>query len=237
MTNARCFHQGARFRDRREAGRALSTALADLKGRGDVLVLALPRGGVPVGYEISRALGAPLDVFVVRKLGVPGHEELAMGAIAPDGVRVFNEEVLRGYGLEIRDIAPVELVERAELERRMALYRGRRPGLDLAHQTVVLVDDGLATGACMRAAVLAARTQGASSVIVAAPVASRAASTGLADRIECLLQPEPFGGVALWYEDFAQVGDDEVRALLDDDDHIATKRIRRSLPSGSAARS
>ncbi|HLI27301.1 MAG TPA: phosphoribosyltransferase [Chloroflexota bacterium] len=208
-----------RFRDRREAGRLLAARLAHYRGRPDVLVLALPRGGVPVGYEVARALGAPLDVFLVRKLGVPGHEELAMGAVASGGVQVLNDDVIAGLGLSERVVAAVTARELQELERRERLYRGARPPHEVHGRTVILVDDGLATGATMRAAIHALRSRGAARIVAAVPVAPPPTCAELraeADEVVCLVTPEPFLAVGLWYEDFTQTSDDEVRALLAD---------------------
>jgi predicted phosphoribosyltransferase len=207
------------FRDRREAGQLLATALSRYAGRPDVVVLALPRGGVPVAYEVAQALGAPLDVFVVRKLGVPGHEELAMGAVATPGVRVLNEEVVRGLGIPARMIEAVAAREQAELARRERLYRGDRPPLDVRGHTVILVDDGLATGATMHAAVRALRQRQPARIVVAVPTAAAEACEALeteADDVVCAVTPEPFYSVGLWYDDFEQTTDDEVRALLDE---------------------
>lgn len=208
---------GHRFRDRAEAGRALAANLRAYAGRDDVLVLALPRGGVPVGDEVARALGAPLDVFIVRKLGVPGQEELAMGAIATGGVRVLNEFVVRQLGIAGHVIDAVARREQAELERRAREYRGDRPPPEVRGRTVILVDDGLATGATMRAAAAALRRQGPARVVVAVPVAAAETCDALADEVDevvCTLTPEPFYGVGMWYEDFAQTTDAEVRARL-----------------------
>jgi predicted phosphoribosyltransferase len=205
-----------RFRDRADAGRRLGERLADYSGRDDVIVLALPRGGVPVGLEVARALGASLDVFVVRKLGLPGHEELAMGALASGGTRVVNEELVRQLGLPGELIDRVAARETIELERRERLYRGDRPASDVSGHVVILVDDGLATGSTMRAAVAALRTQGPSRIVVAVPTAPPRACTEL-ERIAdvvCLLQPRPFYAVGMSYADFSEVGDDEVRELL-----------------------
>jgi predicted phosphoribosyltransferase len=182
-----------------------------------VLVLALPRGGVPVAFEVARALGAPLDVFLVRKLGVPGHEELAMGAIATGGVRVVNEAVVRELGIGGEVIDAVAGRERAELERRERAYRGERPAPEVRGRAVILVDDGLATGSTMRAAALAVRRQEPERVVVAAPVAARATCAELlaeVDDVVCAATPEPFYGVGRWYEDFSQTTDEEVRELL-----------------------
>ena len=207
-----------RFRDRAHAGGVLATALARYAHRPDVIVLALPRGGVPVGYEVARALGVPLDVFVVRKLGVPGHEELAMGAIASGSVRLLNEDVVALAGVSEEAIDEVAAREAAEIRRRERVYRGDRGPPDLRGRTVILVDDGLATGASMRAAAAAVRRQGPAWVVVAVPAA--AADTcetlrGEVDELVCLMTPEPFHAVGLWYEDFSQTSDEEVRQLLE----------------------
>lgn len=205
------------FRDRREAGRLLAAAL-QVPEEAPLLVLALPRGGVPVGYEVALALGAPLDVFVVRKLGVPGHEELAMGAVAQGGIRVLNEDVVGAHGISAATIERVAASEVAELARRERIYRGGAPAPDLRGRIVVLVDDGLATGATMAAAVRGVRTQSPERIIVAVPVASREALQALgemADRCVAVLTPRSFGGVGQWYQDFRQTSDDEVRTLLD----------------------
>jgi putative phosphoribosyl transferase len=205
------------FRDRREAGRLLAEELAGHSGRDDVIVLALPRGGVPVAYEVARALGAPLDVFLVRKLGVPGHEELALGAIASGGVRLLNENVVRGLRIPPEVIDRVEAAERAELERREREYRGDRPAPDVRGRTVILIDDGLATGASMRAAVAALRQGRPARIVVAVPIAAASTCEDLRDEVDqvvCARTPEPFLAVGLWYEDFSQTTDDEVRDLL-----------------------
>ena len=205
------------FRDRREAGRHLAGALRVPAGP-PVRVMALARGGVPVGYEVAAALGAPLDVFVVRKLGVPGHEELAMGAIAQGGIRVLNEDVIGALGIPAVTIERVAAAETAELARRERIYRGGAPAPDLRGHTVVLVDDGLATGATMAAAVRGVRTQSPDRIIVAVPVASREAMQAIgevADECVAVLTPRSFGGVGQWYEDFRQTSDEEVRILLD----------------------
>ena len=205
------------FRDRLDAGRALARALAPYAGRQDVVVLALPRGGVPVGYEVAKALGVGLDVFVVRKLGVPGHEELAMGAIASGEVRLVNHEVVDALGIPVNVIDRVAARERAELERRELLYRGSRPLAPLANKTVILVDDGLATGSTMRAAVTAVRHQHPAQIIVAVPVGAPSTCNELskeADQVVCLRSPEPFVAVGMWYRDFTPTSDKEVRALL-----------------------
>ena len=209
--------QRPRFHDRFDAGRALAADLAPYAGRRDVLVLALPRGGVPVAYEVARALGAPLDVFLVRKLGLPGHEEFAMGAIASGGIRLLNDDVIREFGVTPAEIAAVSRAEEKELDRRERQYRADRPMPTVAGQTVILVDDGLATGSTMRVAVLALRQERPDRIIIGVPVA--AAETcdefrGLVDDIVCAETPEPFYAVGLWYEDFSQTTDDEVRELL-----------------------
>jgi predicted phosphoribosyltransferase len=207
-----------RFANRREAGQLLGQALREKFGhRPDVVILALPRGGVPVGFEVARALGAPLDVFIVRKLGLPGHEELAMGAIASGGVRVVNDDVLRYYPVPERAIEEVAALELRELQRREAAYRGAKPPLDVSGRTVFVVDDGLATGSTMRAAVRALRAMRAGRIIIAVPVAAPESCEDLgreADDIICLRTPSPFQAVGLWYEDFTQTTDDEVHELL-----------------------
>jgi predicted phosphoribosyltransferase len=204
------------YANRREAGLALAARLRDLAGK-DVVVLALPRGGVPVGYEVARALAVPLDVFVVRKLGLPGHPELAMGAIASGGVRVLNEEVFQSLAVPRAAIDAVTRTEQAELERRERAYRDGRPLVPVEGRIVVLVDDGLATGSTMRAAVLAVRRLRPARVIVAAPVGAWQTCRALrevADEVVCASTPEPFRAVGLWYADFSQTSDDEVRQLL-----------------------
>lgn len=208
----------APFADRVEAGKLLGDEVVRRIGkRADAIVLALPRGGVPVGYEVARALGAPLDVFIVRKLGVPGQEELAMGAIASGGVQVLNQEVLRYVSVPQRTIDVVAAQEGRELLRRERAYRGNRPPLDVAGKTVVIVDDGLATGSTMRAAVLALRQMKPREIVVAVPVGapSTCAELGaMVDEMICLRTPEPFQAVGLWYDDFSQTTDEEVHALL-----------------------
>jgi len=208
---------GGGFRDRAEAGRLLGERLAQEDGRGDVVVLGLPRGGVPVARQVARALGAPLDVFLVRKLGYPGQPELAMGAIASGGIRVLNDELVRELRLTDAVIDHVAEREAAELQRREHAYRGDRPPLDLSGKTVILVDDGLATGATMRAAVEAVRTRGPRQVVVAVPTAPPHAVRelrGQVDDLVWLIAPEPFHAVGLWYEDFREVSDEDVRRLL-----------------------
>ncbi len=205
------------FRDRREAGQLLATKLTAYANRPDVLVLALPRGGVPVAYEVARALGAPMDIFLVRKLGVPGYEELAMGAIATGGVRVLNDDLVGGLRIPDYIIDEVAAWEQQELERRERLYRGDRPMPDVRGRTVILVDDGLATGATMQAAVKALRLQQPARIVVAVPTAAPETCAQLktmADDVICAITPEPFHAVGLWYEDFSQTTDEEVRDLL-----------------------
>jgi len=206
------------FLNRSEAGRQLAKALAYFKGRDDVTVLGLPRGGVVVACEAARGLKAPLDVLVVRKLGVPGHEELGMGAIASGGVRVLNEDVVRMAGITEAVIEQATARELRELGRRERAYRANRPFPDLHGRTVILVDDGLATGATMRAAVAAVRVHHPAKVVVAVPTAALDTCETLrkeVDELVCLTMPEPFFGVGAWYEDFAQTTDDEVRDLLE----------------------
>jgi len=205
------------FRDRREAGRELARRLSAYAGREDAAVLALPRGGVPVAFEVAKALGLPLDVFLVRKLGLPGHEELAMGAIASGGARVLDSEVVRAYGVSEEELRRVTAAERRELARREIAYRGDRPPLDLKGRTVILVDDGLATGSSMRAALAALEPLSPARVVVAVPVAPRSTVSALgdaADEIVCLKMPEPFLAVGMFYEDFGQTSDEEVRDFL-----------------------
>ena len=219
------------FADRREAGAVLAEHLRQFANRDDVTVLALPRGGVPVGYEVARALAARLDVFLVRKLGLPGHAELAMGAIASGGVRVMNEGVLASYPVPAAAIEAVARIERLELERRERAYRHERPLVPVEGQTVILVDDGLATGSTMRAAVLAVRRLGPARVVVAAPVGAWQTCQALrevADEIVCPMTPEPFVAVGLWYGDFSQTTDEDVRQLLARADADATARMTRS---------
>jgi putative phosphoribosyl transferase len=205
------------FRDRRESGRLLATQLTRYAGRPDLLVLGLPRGGVPVACEVAQSLGAPLDVFLVRKLGVPGHEEVAMGAIATGGVQVINEDLVRQLGLPSEAIATVAAREQRELERREREYRGSRPAPGVAGKTVILVDDGLATGFTMRAAVQALRRLKPARVVVAVPVASPESCeelTSFADDVVCAVTPRAFRAVGQWYEDFSETSDEEVRSLL-----------------------
>jgi putative phosphoribosyl transferase len=205
------------FQDRTDAGRQLAEELLNYAERNDVIVLGLPRGGVPVAFEVAQRLGVPLDVFVVRKLGVPGHEELAMGAIAPGGVRVLNEDVLHVIPDAQAIVEMVTAIEREELERRERNYRGDRPPPDFKDRIVILIDDGLATGATMRAAVAALRQQESAKIIVAVPVGAPSTCQGLktgADEVICLQTPVAFIGVGQYYADFSQTTDEEVRELL-----------------------
>jgi predicted phosphoribosyltransferase len=205
------------FSDRTDAGRYLATKLDAYQGRADLLVLALPRGGVPVGFEVARALHAPLDVFIVRKLGVPGHEELAIGAIASGGAKVLDHYLIRELGITDDELSRVIEREGRELERREGEYRGNRPPVSVKGHTVILVDDGLATGYTMRAAVAALKLEGAAQTVVAVPVAPPETCDSFraeVDEIVCATTPEPFLAVGLWYRDFSQTTDDEVSELL-----------------------
>ncbi len=208
----------ARFRDRADAGRQLAAALQGYATRPNMLVLALPRGGVPVGYQIATALNAPLDLMLVRKLGVPGHEELAMGAIASGGIRILSQDVVAAFAIPERVIATIAANEEEELDRRERLYRDEHSPPVVAGRTIILVDDGLATGATMRAAALALRAQSPERLIVAVPVAPPESCAELrreVDEVCCLLTPDPFFSVGSWYRDFSQTSDDEVRSLLE----------------------
>jgi putative phosphoribosyl transferase len=205
------------FLDRRSAGRALAARLMKYAGRTDVVVLALPRGGVPVAYEVACALDVPMDVFLVRKLGTPGHRELAMGAIASGGVRVLNEDVVRWYGISDSAIERTSLEEQEELERRERAYRGDRAAPDLTNKIVILVDDGLATGSTMRAGAQAVRAHRPARVVSAVPVGAPqtcAELAAVADEVVCARMPEAFSAVGQWYLNFDQTSDDEVRELL-----------------------
>jgi putative phosphoribosyl transferase len=216
------------FSDRRDAGARLAEALDSFANKSDVVVLALPRGGVPVGYEIAKQLGVPLDVLVVRKLGVPGHEELAMGAIASGGSLIVNRELVRTLGIPDATLHHTIERERRELERRERVFRGDRPPLDVTGKTVIVVDDGLATGSTMLAAIQALRARHPAQLVVAVPVASPDTCQTLrtyVDQMICLYTPEPFYGVGLWYDDFSQTTDEEVRELLE--------RARREQPTSA----
>ena len=205
------------YSDRREAGRVLASKLMKYKDRPDVIVLALPRGGVPVAYEVAKTLNAPLDIFLVRKLGVPGHEELAMGAIATGGVRVLNDDVVEYLNIPDSVIDEITDDELRELRRRERAYRGNRPEPDVRGQTVILVDDGLATGSTIRAAAQALRQQGPNKIVVAVPVSAVQTCNEYrigVDEIVCAVTPEPFLGVGRWYDDFSQTTDEEVHDLL-----------------------
>lgn len=220
------------FRDRKEAGQYLARKLMKYARRPDVLVLGLPRGGVPVAFEVATALNALLDVFVVRKLGVPGHEELAMGALASGGLRVLNDDVVRGLQIPYRVIDSVIAKERQELERRERLYRGERQALSVRGRTVILVDDGLATGSTMRAAIAALRLQRPARIIVAVPVGAAdtcAEFQDEADEVICGAMPEPFYAVGAYYRDFSQTTDEEVHDLL-----RRAAATSRPLPLGPA---
>jgi putative phosphoribosyl transferase len=218
------------FRDRTEAGQRVAQKLLHYRHRADVSVLALPRGGVPVGFEIATALGVPLDIFIVRKLGAPGQEELALGAIASGGIRVLNASVIHALGISDEALAEIAAEEKNELERRERLYRGCRPVPELRNQVVILTDDGLATGATMRAAVQAVRQKHPARVVVAVPVAAPdtvAAFEREVDEMICLWTPGNFYAIGLWYEDFSQTTDTEVRDLLE----RAATQLAHAAPS------
>ena len=220
----------SRFYDRTHAGRRLAAELAPYANRPNLLVLALPRGGVPVAFMVAEALGAPLDVFLVRKLGVPGHEELAMGAIASGGIRVVNREVVDMLRVPQSAIDAVAEKEQREMERRERAYRGDRPEPVIRGRTVILVDDGLATGSTMRAAVAALHAEHPERLVVAVPVAAQETCDLLADEVDdivCAITPEPFYAVGLWYQDFSQTTDEEVHELLERAIHA------ESVPAGS----
>src|SRR5918992_2020212 len=226
----------AYFRDRTDAGRQLARELRKYAGRSDVLVLALPRGGVPVAFEVAQALGAPLDVFLVRKLGVPGHEELAMGAIATGGVRVLNDDVVEYLLIPDSVIDSVAADELRELKRRERAYRGSRPEPDVRGKTVILVDDGLATGSTMRAAATALRQQNPARIVVAVPVSAPETCDEYrmgVDEIICAALPPRFLGVGRWYQDFSQTTDQEVRTLLDQARHPYTVMEEQELAHSS----
>jgi putative phosphoribosyl transferase len=206
-----------KFYDRHEAGKALAELLKTYFKKNNTIVLALPRGGVPVAYEIAKILSIPLDVFIVRKLGVPGHEELAMGAIATGGTVVLNDEIVGDLRIPQSSIDHVIQSEQEELQRRESAYRNNKPFPSLTHKTVILVDDGIATGATIRAAIKALRQQKPASIIIAVPVAAHSACeeiAGLVDKIVCPLKPHDFYAVGTWYENFLQTSDEEVSTLL-----------------------
>lgn len=219
------------FRDRQDAGRRLARLLSRYGKKPDVLVLALPRGGVPVGFEVAAALEAPLDVFLVRKLGAPGQPELAMGAIASGGLRVLDRNLVARLGVSAAEVAQVEARELRELERRERAYRGDRPAPRVGGRTVILVDDGVATGASLKAAIGALREQDPAAIVAAVPVAppsTRRALEALADDVVCVATPEPFLAVGNFYDDFGETGDEEVRELL--------ARAARRAPGGAPAK-
>jgi predicted phosphoribosyltransferase len=209
----------ATFKDRRDAGRKLAQKLSAYAGRPNMLVLALPRGGVPVAYEVALILSIPLDVFIVRKLGLPGREELAIGAIASGGIRILNADIIRTLSVPDEAVNFVVRRESQELQRREKLYRGDRPPPEVRDRTIILIDDGLATGASMRAAVAGLRAQHPAGIVAAVPAASSEACEVIQSEVDemiCAITPEPFYGVSRWYEDFAQVTDEEVRILLEE---------------------
>lgn len=217
------------FRNREQAGRALAERLRSYANRSDVVVLALPRGGLPIGAEVAAALRAPLDVFVVRKLGTPGQPELAMGAIASGGVRVLNDDVVQMLNVTNDAIDRVAAVEQQELERRERLYRAGRPLSSIADQVVIFVDDGLATGSTMRAAVKAVRLHRPSKVVVAVPAGAAETCEDFrheADEVVCVIAPETFNAVGAWYEEFPQISDDEVRDILEKSSRELVNRER-----------
>ena len=223
------------FADRVDAGRKLADRLGAYSGRRDVIVLGLPRGGVPVAFEVARALDAPLDIFLVRKLGAPGHEELAMGAIASGGIVVIHDDVVKALKISSDVLLDEVEAQRKELTRREAIYRGDRPALDVKGKTVILIDDGMATGSSMRAAVAALRRQDPARIVVAVPVG--AASTcaeirAIADECVCVVAPENFRAVGLWYDDFAQTLDEEVCFILKRAGHEETQQ-KSEMPTSS----
>src|SRR5215211_8526330 len=207
------------FKDRRDAGRKLARKLSAYAGQPNILILALPHGGVPVAYEVALALNAPLDIFLVRKLGLPGREELAVGAIATGGVRVLNSDIIRMLSIPDEVINVVARRELQELQRREKLYRGDRPAPDVRDRTIILIDDGLATGASMRAAVSGLRAQHPARIVIAVPAAAQEVCETFrseVDGVVCAITPEPFYGVGRWYENFSQITDEEVRILLEE---------------------
>ena len=227
------------FPDRVEAGRRLASSVRKYANHGDVIVLGVPRGGVPVAFEVAKALKAPLDVFVLRKLGVPGHEELAFGAIASGRVRVLDENTIEAAGLSHLDIELVTAMEKEELKRRERAYRGARPPLKVEGKIVILVDDGVATGSSMRVALRALRQMEPAKIVVATPVASTSACDRIqpeADELVCLETPEPFYGVGQFYRDFSQISDAEVNELLDQAAQIQAARADEELETAPAVR-
>ena len=205
------------FNDRADAGKSWRKKLSEYANRSDVIILALPRGGVPVAFEVAKELNVKMDVFIVRKLGVPGNEELAMGAIASDNIRVLNEDVIRSFQIPQSVIDEVAVNELRELERRERLYRGNRPKPDISGSTVILIDDGLATGATMRAAAAAVKTKNPAKIVIAVPTAASDTCSAFENEVDktiCVATPEPFYGVGAWYEDFSQTTDKEVCELL-----------------------
>jgi putative phosphoribosyl transferase len=218
-----------RFLNRREAGRELARQLLQYADHSDVIILALPRGGVPVAYQVALALKAPLDVLIVRKLGLPGREELAIGAIASGGIQILNQDIVHALDIDQSIINSVLQQELQELARREESYRGNRPAPEIKDHTVIIIDDGLATGASMRAAVMGVRTQSPARIVVAVPAAAPQAIDLLqteVDEIVYVIAPDPFDGVGKWYEDFSQTTDEEVSSLLDN--------ANRQLPSKAA---
>jgi putative phosphoribosyl transferase len=216
------------IRDRAEGGQILAAKLKQYAKRPDVIILGLPRGGVPVAFQVATILDLPLDIFLVRKLGVPGQEELAMGAIASGGVRVLNGDIIDAMQIPESIIDTVAVKEQRELERREKFYKQDAPPLDITNKTVILIDDGLATGATMRAAAEALKLQNVSKIVIAVPVAAESTCrelSHLVDEIVCALTPEPFYGVGYWYDDFSQTTDAEVIELLKKIHHGATERI------------
>jgi predicted phosphoribosyltransferase len=207
------------FKDRRDAGRVLAQRLSAYADRSDVIVLALPRGGVPVAYEVALALNVPLDIFIVRKLGLPGREELAIGAIASGGVQVLNEDIIHALNLPEEMINRIAQQELQELGRREQSYRGDRPTPDVHNKTIILVDDGLATGASMRAAVTGLRAHAPARIVIAVPTAAPEICDAFkfeVDEMICAMTPDPFDGVGRWYEDFSQITDEQVRTFLEE---------------------
>jgi putative phosphoribosyl transferase len=219
------------IRDRVEAGQILASKLKQYAKRSDVIILALPRGGVPVAYQVAKTYDLPLDIFLVRKLGVPGQEELAMGAIASGGVRVLNREIIEALQIPQSIIDTVAAKEQNELERREKFYRQDAPPIDVANKTVILIDDGLATGATMRAAAEALQLQNVGEIIIAVPVAAESTCrelSQLVNEIVCVLTPEPFYGVGYWYDDFSQTSDNEVIELLRKARGVAAENLWRT---------